>query len=166
MRIKLGVDATEYALFGSLEKLETLRIYVQPQVSSLVQLFKSLATKKTKGLLSIHDAKMNYDEVDELAKVLTLRTLHCQLIEPQHLELLTSIAEMDHSEVTFHNVLNESRPADVDLIKFTLFVEKKSKTLVLFVENHTCSTLPYEFISKLHNVRLIRIEGSQGSGSL
>jgi len=81
IQMKPETDASEYAPLAKLPKLKTFIIFGSPEEGSLRALFKSMVMNSLTDLqaLSIQQAKLGSEEVEELSKVGHLQRLRCEL---------------------------------------------------------------------------------------
>jgi len=81
IQMKPETDASEYAPLAKLPKLKTFIIFGIPEAGSLRALFKSMVMNGLTDLqaLSIQQAKLGSEEVEELSKVGHLQRLRCEL---------------------------------------------------------------------------------------
>nr|XP_036671834.1 uncharacterized protein LOC108006385 isoform X2 [Drosophila suzukii] len=81
IQMKPETDASEYAPLAKLPKLKTFIIFGSPEEGSLRALFKSMVMNSSTDLqaLSVEQAKLGSEEVEELSKVRHLHRLRCEL---------------------------------------------------------------------------------------
>ncbi|XP_016925395.4 uncharacterized protein [Drosophila suzukii] len=81
IQMKPETDASKYAPLAKLPKLKTFIIFGSPEEGSLRALFKSMVMNSLTDLqaLSIQQAKLGSEEVEELSKVGHLQRLRCEL---------------------------------------------------------------------------------------
>ncbi|XP_037722827.1 uncharacterized protein LOC119555490 [Drosophila subpulchrella] len=120
IQMKPETDASEYAPLAKLPKLKTFIIFGSPEEGSLRALFKSMVMNPSTDLqaLSIQQAKLGSEEVEQLSKVGHLHRLRCELKPTRSSEgptpfKLPNIFAIDLKTVTSNDIKFDYNSIDI-----------------------------------------------------
>ncbi|KAH8307457.1 hypothetical protein KR044_012649, partial [Drosophila immigrans] len=147
-RLKCGFsDGKSVKLLPKLINLTELKLIRYPE-SSLEPLFQELASLDSSNLqyLVLSGSPLKYEEIAQVAKVNSLKRLHCALADGQNVELLAQLNQLEEL-----NIKADECSSLVTL--FQAFVATKSKTLRhLKIADRSMLLGEMQYISQITNL--------------